>query len=87
MERDGYKKHSQQRSSQIPLKVYGVDADFTPFKILVDRVFNTIQDRSCVRRPKPLPLNLKSPEAGDYCAFHYGMGYRTIDCRSLRKQL
>ena len=41
---DCYKKRSQPSSSQNPLEVYGVDADFTPFKIPVDRVFSAIED-------------------------------------------
>jgi len=49
-ERNSYKKCSQQNSSQILLEVYGADADFTLFKIPIDRVFSIIQDRSWVRR-------------------------------------
>jgi len=31
LERVGYKKRSQPSSSEIPLEVYGANADFTPF--------------------------------------------------------
>jgi len=37
-----------------------------------------------MRRLKPLPANPKRTGAGEYYAFHDEMGYRTIDCRSLK---
>ena len=59
----------------------------TPFKISVDHVFDAIKDQEWVRRPRPLPPNPKGPGAGKYCIFHDGMGRRTVDCRSFRRQL
>ena len=74
-------------SSRNPAKTYEDEADFTPFKISEDHVFDAIKNQEWVRRPRPLPPNPKGPGAGEYCVFHDGMGHRTVDCRSSRRQL
>ena len=63
------------------------EADTTPFKIPVDQVYDAIKGQDFIRHPRPLPPNPKGPRAGEYCAFHDGMGHCTVDCRSLQRQL
>ena len=63
------------------------EEEFTSFKVFVQHVFAAIKEQEWVRHPRPLPPNPKRPRAGEYCAFHNGMGHQTVDCRYLRKRL
>ena len=53
----------------------------------MNKVYSAIKDQKFIKCLRPLPSNPKGPGARKYCAFHDGMGHRTVNCRSLQRQL
>ena len=69
------------------VKTHEDEVDPTLFKIHVDQVYNAIKGQESIRHLRPLPPNPKGPGAEEYCTFYDGMGHRTVDGHSLRRQL
>ena len=63
------------------------EANPTPFKILMDQIYDAIKGQDFIRHPRTLPPNLKAMGAGEYCTFHDGVGHQTVDCCYLLRQL
>jgi len=49
--------------SPSPLRAFRTEEYFTPFRLSINEIFNTIKDQSWVRRPKPIRYDPTLPKA------------------------
>ena len=80
-----YKKQALSIMPLSPIQGYRSADHFTPLILLIDEVFNTFKDQSCVRRPKPIQPNPSLIGSEEYCSFYDRKGYQIIHCWALRR--
>jgi len=70
-----------------PLQAYKLIEQFTPLKLPISEVFNTIKDQPWVRRSRPIQYDPSHPGAEEYYFYHDGKGHKTIHYQILRRYL
>ena len=49
---------------------------FTPFRLPINEIFNTIKNKPWVRSPRPIQYDLSLFGVEKYCSYHDGKGTR-----------
>jgi len=60
---------------------------FTPLKLPINEIFNTIKDQPQVRRLRLIMYDLILSGAEEYCSYHDGKGHKIIHHWGIQKYL
>ena len=70
-----------------PLRDYRSIKRFTPLKLPINKVFNTIEDQPWVRRPRPILHNPLLPGSEEYCSYYDCKRYQIVYYWALQRYM
>ena len=82
-EQSAYKIQALSIFSPSLLQAYKMIEQFTPLRLPINEVFNTVKDQPWVKRLRPIQYDPSLPGIEEYCSYYDNKRHKIIHYRSL----